>query len=583
MRILTIIIILSAILAGGAVGAETEYKKYTRAGEEKTLVELTVNPERWEFRVFDGDQEDIYSYETALVKQKEGRIVCGGEVILSDEGIEFPDKFINSDEIKRIDVRTGEETGTTILSFMAADDQGKTTKFKRKKSDRITFFGKTTVEEDQFIRGSVVSFFGDIDVYGEVNEDVVAVLGDVYVAGGAVVRGDVVAVNGKVKLADKSSVYGVIKSSDEKSSTRRHRARKWKSHYNTVSWAGSLYYNRVDGLTIWSGAEYEHSDSIIPSFEALAGYAFASERWRYRLGLTQTVIRGLVPVQVGGLLFRELKSDDDKLITESENTIFALLVNEDWKDYYEAEGGYGFARVKFLNFNRFEIGYLAEQQRWLDSHAHLWSLFGAKEFRGNFSSVPYDTLVDRKIDFNDRQITSLILRYDIDNLDNAKHPRRGWRGFASYEYSPGRWRGDFDFERFEARLKRFQPLGRYISVDLTAAYGYVDGDFIPLSRMFYLGGLGTLHGYRHKEFIGTEYFMVSSEYSFRIPHTDISPFVHYDGGRMMGDRMAGNDDWNGSIGVGVDIDRGFRIFLSKRLDEQDRDPVFYARFSAAVW
>jgi len=585
MKTLAPIMALLAVLACSmaAVGAESEYKKYTRPTEETVLVELTVTPEVWVFKIFTDDREDIYSFESAVVEQRDGRISCDNEVILSDDGIRFPDETIASDDIKRIDVRSGDEPGVTILSFIAADEGSKTTKFKRKKSDRLTFFGKTTVEEDEFIRGSVISFFGDVDVYGEVNEDVVAVLGDVFVAEGAVIRGDVVAVNGQVKLADKSSVYGLIKSSDGKSSTRRHRARKWKSHYNNVGTSGSIYYNRVDGLTIWGGAEYEHADSIIPSFEALAGYAFASERWRYKLSLTQTVIRGPVPVQVGGELFRELRSDDDKLITESENSIFALLVNEDWKDYYESEGGYGFARVKFLGWNRFEIGFLAEQQRWFDAHANLWSVFGQKEFRGNFSSVPYDTLVDRKINFNDQQITSLVLKYNIDTRDDEKHPRRGWHGSARYEYSPGRWKGDFDFERFEARLKRYQPLGRYVSIDLTAAYGYVDGDYLPLSRMFYLGGLGTIHGYRHKELIGTEYFMISGEYGFRIPHSDIAPFVQYDGGRMMGDLMAGNDNWNSSIGFGVDIDRGFRVFLSKRLDQKDKDPVFYARFSAAVW
>lgn len=579
------VFVLLALLAGSAaaIGADDEYKKYTRPTKEKVLVELTVDSEDWVFTVFTEDREDIYSFEAALVKQSDGRISCDNRVVLSDDGIQFPDKFISSDEIKRIDVRSGEEPGVTVLSFIAVDDDGKKTRFKRKKSDRISLFGHTVVEEDEFIRGSVVSFFGDIDVYGEVNEDVVSILGDVFIAEGAVVRGEVVAVNGKVKLADKSSVYGVIRSSESKSATRRHRARRWKSHASEVGTTGAIYYNRVDGLTIWIGAEYEHADSVIPSFEALAGYAFASKRWRYRLSLTQTVVRGPVPIQIGGKLFRELRSDDDKLISESENSIFAFLVNEDWKDYYESEGGYGFVRIKFLKSNRFEIGYLAEEQRWFDAHARLWSLFGDKEFRGNFSSVPYDTLVDRKTDFNDRLITSLLLKYTIDTRDDEKHPRQGWHGFASYEYSPERWKGDFDFKRFEARLKRFQPLGRHVWADLTAAYGYAEGEYLPLSRMFYLGGLGTLHGYRHKEFIGTGYFLVSGEYGFRIPLSEISPFVHYDGGRMMGEIMEGNDSWKSSVGVGIDIDRSFRVFLSKRLDQKDKDPVFYARFSAALW
>lgn len=581
------IVILAAILAvlamcAGFVNAEGEYKKYSRLTEERVLVELTVTSDEWIFSVFADDQENVYTYAIDYIRHDSDRVLCGDDVELSNDGLRFPDLFISADEIKRIDIAPGSVSSETVLTFLASVDEKKTTQFKRKKSDRISFFGDVNVEADEFIRGSVISFFGNIGVYGEVNEDVVAVFGDVYVGDKAVVRGDVISVSGKVDLDDKSSVYGFIKSSEGKSSTRRHSARRWKSYNNNVSSTGSLLYNRVDGLVLWGGAEYEHADSIIPSFEALAGYAFATNRWRYKLSLTQTVLRGPIPVQVGGEYFRKLKSDDDKIIDESENSIFALFFNEDWKDYYEGEGGYGFARVNVLDWNELEVGYLSEKQRWMDSHAKLWSLFGKKDFRGNFSSVPYDTLTARRTQFDDQQITSLVLNYSIDTRDDQKHPRRGWHGFAKYEYSPGDWQGDFDFKRFEARLKRFQPLGRYVSVDLTGAYGHAEGDYIPLSRMFYLGGLGTLHGYRHKEFIGTEYLMISGNYRFRIPGSDISPFIHYDGGRMIGDRLVGEDSWYNSIGFGIDFNRSFRMFISKRLDLADQNPVFYARFSAAV-
>jgi hypothetical protein len=569
------------VLCWGPANAEEQYKKYSRPSDEKVLVELIVNPEEWVFSVFTDDHEDVYSFDISEVRQGEDYISCGEDVELSDAGLSFPGLVISADEIKRIDVEHGVSLSETIISFISGEKK-ESARYKRKKSDRITFFGEVIVERDDFVRGSVVSFFGDIDVYGEVNEDVVAVFGDVFVGEEAVVRGDVISVSGKVELADKASVYGEIKSSKGRSSTRRHRARRWKDYQSTVNFTGAAYYNRVDGALIMAGAEYEHADSIIPSFETIAGYAFGSDRWRYKLSLKQTVLRGQVPVHIGGRLFRLLKSDDDKIISEAENSLFALLVNEDWKDYYEAEGGYGFARVNVLGWNEFEVGYLSEKQRWMDSNRNLWSLFGRKDFRGNYSSVPYDTLRARKSVFDDKQITSLNLRYTIDTRDDEKHPRRGWYGFASYEYSPERWKGDFDFKRFEARLKRFQPLGRHISLDLTVAYGYAEGDYLPLSRLFYLGGLGTIHGYRHKELIGTEYGMVSGEYRFRIPDSELAPFVHYDGGKIMGSRMSGEDDWNSSIGFGVDFDRSIRMFISKRLDRDESDPIFYARFSAAI-
>jgi len=583
MRYFRIVLILTLLsfLTAGLMAAESDYKKYTRPSNEKVLAELTVSPETWTFSVFAEEVEKVYSVPSSEVSRDGDRILCGREIVLSDEGLDFPGLIIDADDIKRVEIKQGAVSSETVLTFITVDEEESA--YRRKSSDRISFFGKTVVEVDEFVRGSVISFFGDITVYGEVNEDVVAVLGDVYVGNEAVVRGDVIAVNGEVDLADKASIYGIIRSSEGKMATRRHRAKRWRDYHHAVSLSGAAHYNRVDGLTLWGGLEYEHADSIIPSFEALIGYGFASERGRYRLGLTQTVLRGKVPVQVGGQLFRELRSDDDKIIGEAENSIFALLFNEDWKDYYESEGAYGFARVEFLKWNRFEVGFLSENQQWFDAHKKLWSLFGAKDFRGNFSSVPYDTLKARRVDFDDKNITSIILDYTFDSRDEKKHPRRGWYGFARYEYSPQRWKGDFDFKRFESRLKRYQPIGRYITLDLSAAYGYAEGDDFPISRMFYMGGLGTLHGYRHKEFIGTEYALFSGEYRFSIPRTEIAPFVHYDVGRVMGQLWTGDDSWKNSIGVGVDFDRSLKIFLSQRLDEKDQDPVFYARFSASIY
>jgi hypothetical protein len=579
-RIVTLALLLA--LTAGLTHAEVEYKKYDRRAKEKVLVELEITPDQWVFTVFSDDEEEVHTYAISDIQHVDDQILCGDDVQLSEESMNFPEVRIDNDEIDRIDVRHGDEPSDIILSFISTGIDRETGQFNRDSDDLVSYFNDVTIDNGTFIRGSVISFFGNISVLGEVNYDVVSIFGDVYVGNEAVIRGDVIAINGKVELEGQSSVYGVIKSSKGKSSTRRHRARRWKSYQNQIGMTGSMSYNRVDGLTLWGGAEYEHADSIIPSFKAVAGYAFASERWRYDLSLTQTVIRGSIPVQVGGQFFRRLASDDDKIITESENTIFALLFNEDWKDYYESQGGYGFARVKFLKWNKFEIGYLTEEQRWLDAHSKLWSLFGTKDFRGNFSSVPYDTLAARKLQFNDQQISSLVLNYTFDNRDDEKHPRRGWLGWARYEYSPQRWRGDFDFQRFETRLTRYQPLGRYLTLDLTGAYGYADGDYIPLSRLFYLGGLGTIHGYRHKEFIGTEYVNISGEYRFEIPHSDIAPFVLYDGGRIMGERITGENKWYSSIGLGVDLNRNVKIFMAQRLDVSDKDPVFYARFSAAI-
>jgi len=579
---------ISMLVAANVLAAELPYKKYERddRASEIKLFELTLSRDVWKFAVFTVGHEVIYNIPVADAKIKAKTVRCGEQIKIDSGGVEFPGYFIPAKDIRRIESESDANAGITHLTYYAADStQGQATR-KRRSADRLNFGWPMVIDNDQFIRGSVISFFGDINVDGEVNGSVIAVNGNILIGDSAVVRGDVVSVYGAVKLAKGGSVYGVVMASGEKVTARRQWARRWKKAENGFSLAGTFSYNRVDGASLMAGVQYDHIDSILPSFRALGGYAFASKRWRYNLELTQTVVRGKYPVQIGGEAYRLLKSDDDKVIGETENAIFALFFNEDWKDYYEAEGAYGFARVNILRVHTFEVGYLAEQQRWLNGHPLLWSLFGTKDFRDNFSSVPYATLMTHRVDFDSENVvTSLQLKYTLDSRDDEKHPKRGWLGFATYEYSPQRWKGDFDFKRLEARLGRYQPLGRYLSIHLTGAYGYEEGSRIPLNRYFYLGGLGTIHGYRHKEFMGTEYLLLSGDYMIDIPHSDFRPFIQFDGGKIApeGNRLSGGGSWYSSIGFGVDFQKSIRLFVAKRLDKSGKDPVFYARFMASAF
>lgn len=581
-------VVISLLMVVTISGADMPHKKYEREDRtaEAKLFELVLSKDTWKFAVFTTGHEGIYTFPLAEVKLKGKTVFCGDQVKIDSGGVEFPSYFIAAHDIRRIAAETDTQTGITRLTYYATDSTQGAKSFKRRAVDQVVFGRPAHIDDDQFVRGSVLSFFGDITVDGEVNGSVVAVNGNILIGDSAVVRGDVVSVYGTVKLSKGGSVYGVILASSEKVTARRQWAARWKKAESGFSLAGSFVYNRVDGAAPMIGVQYDHIDSILPSFKALGGYAFASKRWRYNLELTQTLVRGRFPVQLGGSAYRLLKSDDDKLIGETENSIFAFFFNEDWKDYYEAEGAYGFARVNFFRFHTFEIGYLAEEERWLNGHPLLWSLFGAREFRDNFSSVPYSVLTVHRDDFDSENVvTSLQLRYTLDTRDDEKHPSRGWLGFASYEYSPQRWKGDFDFRRFEAELSRYQPLGRYLSTHLTGAYGYEEGSRIPLNRYFYLGGLGTIHGYRHKEFMGTEYLLLSGDYMIDIPHSDFSPFIQFDGGKIApeGSRLSSDGTWYSSIGIGVDFQKSVRLFIAKRLDRSGEDPVFYARFTASAF
>lgn len=584
MTILTKILTVMLTLLVAAPAMAADYKSYSR--EEKILspvVVLTAEKDEWIFESYENSEITTYVVEIPYISKTGASLTCGDDVMIDSAGITFPDRVIAFEDIGSIGVDFGASANDVVLSFYPKDESKRKTSFRRRMSDKISVDNEIIVTGNTFIRGSVIALYGDVIINGEVNGDVVALLGDIQVNADAVIRGDAISADGSVRLNKDASVYGVVQSGSGKQSSRRSRARRWKHRSSDIELYGVPNYNRVDGLFVNIGAKYEHRDSLLPSFHASLGYAFASEQWRYDVGLSQTLLRGRIPIEIGGHVFRELKSDDDRIIDNQENMIFALIVNEDWKDYYEAEGAYGFIRSRPLRWHEIEIGYLAEEYDWYDAHPKLWSLFGAKDFRGNFSSVPYGILTEKKPDLIDKKLTSLNIQYTVNTLENAEKRHSGWFGRASYEFSPERWNGDFDFTRIEGRLKRFQRLNRYQSLSFTASYGYVRGDYIPLNRYFFLGGLGTLHGYRHKEFMGREYLLAGAEYRFRIPRTGIAPFLHWDGGRISADRLGSEDGWLSSISLGVDVENYFRLFVSQRLDRDDEDPVIYARFTAKLF
>ncbi len=579
MKILTALLTITLSLALCLPVLGADYKTYNKEDDSEESILLTVDRDEWIFTISEDGEKRSYTNETAQVNKSGTTVYCGDNIVIEEDAIEFPEFTLLFKDVKRIRASQGKSSAQVVLSFIAHDSTRKESSFKRRMSDVVSCGTVETIAPKDFIRGSVIAFAGNVIVNGEVNGDVIALMGDIEVTENAVVRGDAIAVNGKVRLHKDASVYGLVKSGKGKQSSRRARAKRWKHHSNTINFAGMPNYNRVDGLLINCGLSYEHRDSLLPSFHLIGGYAFESERWRYDVGLSQTLVRGSVPIEIGGNVFRALKSDDDRIISDCENSIFTALVNEDWKDYYEAEGAYGFLRISPLVWNTVEIGYLAEKYNWLDSHPKLWSLIGSKDFRGNFSSVPHTTLTSLKTDLMDKKLTSFQARYTLDTRDDPDRPRKGWHGFATYEFSPERWNGDFDFTRVEGRVRRLHRLNRYQSVHLTGAYGYVRGDYIPLNRYFFMGGLGSIHGYRHKEFMGREYLLASIEYQFRFPHTGAAPFIQYDGGKISSSRLGSGDTWLSSISVGIDIERNFRLFISQRLDRDGEDPVIYARFS----
>jgi hypothetical protein len=82
--------------------------------------------------------------------------------------------------------------------------------WRRKSGAKVNVFGGLEVGEDERVTDAVVAIGGDVDVRGEVDDDVVAVLGSVRLGPRAVVRGSVTSVGGRITQERGAEVRGDV-------------------------------------------------------------------------------------------------------------------------------------------------------------------------------------------------------------------------------------------------------------------------------------------------------------------------------------------------------------------------------------
>jgi len=558
-----------------AADEPSTYKEYTAVSERQTLFKLLVDERIMEVVIPGEPHEVTTTYYLSDLKVHNQSAEFEGAVVFDQYGLTAGGVTIAYDEIT--DIRVSERDRHPIVTFQTRDEDSRRVS-RIRQGNLIEPNRKVVVDDDDFIRGFVFSVTGDIEIYGDVNKDVLSLFGDVFVGPDAVVRGDVVSLTGRVDVAKDASVYGEVYSGKKGRTGRWHRFRR---RDNEVRFDGSASYNRVDGVAVQNKIAYSDSDSLLPNVWAQAGYAFESSRWRFDLGLEQVIMHSPV-LAAGGSFYRKLASDDDWLLSDRENTAFAVVACEDFKDYYEAEGGSAWVLVKPIRDLTFKGGYTYEETRWFDAQPNLWRVFGGdKKFRDNFSSVdPVLREVGRMaIDSFDNAFIHLRLDYDTRDEDDP-FDRSAWAATGILEWSHPDISSDYDYRRYTVNVRRYQKLNRRITLVTRGIVGGSDGD-LPMHKLFYLGGLGTLHGYKHKEFMGRQFWMVNTEYRIDFPRSDLAASLSWDVGQISADNGFGREDEvRHSLGVSVYFGNDFKLTLARRLDgAEDDDPKFYIRLA----
>lgn len=268
-----------------------------------------------------------------------------------------------------------------------------------------------------------------------------------------------------------------------------------------------IRYNRIEGLYIGLSQPkrlYWHSKPNFV-FTGNLGYGFSAHRWRFGAGLHLPLYFDNQILEFGIEGHSNTDSHDQWIVHREENTATAFLAREDFMDYFGREGfslksAWYYRGLEGMLFSA-TLGYVHDNYHSLAS-ATGWSLFGGdKSFRPN----PV---------ISDGNVNSIVFSIAWSSTPTFTMHMDGWDTQLSLEYAGSFARGDFDFTQFSFDCKRFSMLTDFLNVNVRLLGGASDGN-IPLQRVYAIGGISTLPGFRYKEFAGSRVLLFNAEIIFR--------------------------------------------------------------------
>jgi hypothetical protein len=473
---------------------------------------------------------------------------------------------------------------------------------KNNNLETFRYYDNIEIEKDELVPGNIIVIRGDLEVWGEINGDVLTLNGDVRIHRHAVVAGNITSVGGHIIQHQNSMVSGNQIETSERNIFRN--ASYYYADYDRSVWQNSqrdkystlplgplndrfiFRYNRVQGLFL--GLEIPKSISgkrNILSIYGFGGYGFQEKRLRYRLGIDRYFFdQRDFRFEVGASFYDLTDTRDEWIITPLENTLASLLIHEDFQDFYRRKGFDIHVSQNFTIFLKGSLTFRNDEYESLKNNTD-WALFGGKK---TFRLNP---------EIDEGNMRSLTGEIYLDTRNDQHWPRYGWYGKLSWEYSDSEIGSDFSFDQIEFEVRHYLPVSRGERFDFRIMAGSANGH-LPLQKVFQIGGFSTLRGFDYKEFVGDRLLLANIEYTVS-PANFSRDILFFDDLRLIfysdiGAAWFSTDDsnftkgfeyltWNSlksNIGIAFSDWKGhFRIDLAKRTDTNRKPLVFSVRLA----
>ena len=354
-----------------------------------------------------------------------------------------------------------------------------------------------------------------------------------------------------------------------------------------------MRYNRVDGLFAGWRLPLKYRRRFGLAHYGELGYGFHSEQVRYQAGTElfsfYDASRSNM-VALGAELHDVTDTQDGWLLSEFENSAYAVLFKRDFLDYYRRLGGSAYITHDIGDALQVTGRAAFDEYDSLENRVH-WSVFGDRWGRVSFRQNPA---------IDEGRINSMQVDLQADTRNRRKRPRRGWFARGMFERAGGFMEGDYAFERYLADLRRYQPVGLGTRLDLRVRLGTARGS-LPRQFRYDLGGFSSLRGYGFKAFTGDRMVLFNAVYwidgsdhfnsDWPLDGLDVGVFFDagsawfaedaqdpFDGVTDYEDRVLGRMDLKRSFGMALNIE-GFHIYMAKPLDKDNAGWDVSMRFS----
>ncbi len=318
----------------------------------------------------------------------------------------------------------------------------------------------------------------------------------------------------------------------------------------------AVRYNRVEGLFLGTQVTCRPTRRIGLSFPLMAGYGFNNKTWRYSVGLQQGLLKA-EQLTLGAAYFEETASNDGWRVRWTENSLAALLLKEDFMDYFGRKGWKVYANERFAGRHTARVVYATyEYQDMGQAEGLAGALFGGKK---RFAPNP-------SIASGREQNLKLIL--ELDWRDSPLLPMEGTLVQAIYEKT---WQ-DFSTDGLFVSLTHFRPTFGGQRLVVRTMLGARAGSIAP-QHLMTVGGVGTLRAFRDRCQTGQNLALFNAAYYFddllgRIlprrgsEHGQLSLGVFFDAGSAWGREKPKKSLLSDLNGLTLLADAGISLLLA---------------------